>query len=87
MRRAIIAAGASITLALAAVGAAQAHVESAAPAPPMPAEVDVVNVHNLEYGGGALRGQLSTAYTPPRPLGSNCTEVCTDGGAGTTPLG
>jgi hypothetical protein len=50
-------------------------------------EMFYINVHNIEHGGGALRGQLSTAYTPPRPLGRNCTEICLDGGAGTTPLG
>lgn len=43
-------------------------------------------LHNLEFPGGALRGQLSTTTPPTRGVVGGCNYVCTDGGAGSTPL-
>jgi hypothetical protein len=43
-------------------------------------------LHNIEFPGGALRGQLSTA-TPPAPGAvGGCNFICTDGEPGSTPL-
>ncbi|HEX8207964.1 MAG TPA: CHRD domain-containing protein [Solirubrobacteraceae bacterium] len=43
-------------------------------------------LHNTEFPGGALRGQLSTATPPTRGAVGGCNFVCTDGGSGSTPV-
>ncbi|HEX8207963.1 MAG TPA: CHRD domain-containing protein [Solirubrobacteraceae bacterium] len=43
-------------------------------------------LHNTEFPGGALRGQLSTATPPARGPVGGCNFVCTDGGPGSTPV-